>query len=174
MRARWIFSLIAAAGLTACGGEAEVADSDTTTADNEVPAEMVIDDEELANADAEELDIPDAVNPQADIRPVRVGFDGPDLDACSSYGEVSGLNPNGDNYLAVRGAPFVGAYELDRLDPGQGVSMCDYEDGWIGIVYDKSGNQDCLTGSPVATEQDYDGPCESGWVSEDFVTLMAG
>ncbi len=179
MMMRSIISAAALAGLAACGGEADTMPADNGLVIETVPTdEAVLDDESLANADAEpmdgEADIPASVNPQAEIRPVRVGGDGPDLDACGGYGEVTGLNPNGDNFLAVRASPFVGAYELDRLEPGQGVSMCDYEGGWVGIVYDKSGDADCGTGSPVASERDYEGPCESGWVSEDFVTLLAG
>ena len=87
---------------------------------------------------------------------------------------VCNLDPNGDNFLAVRASTNAGAYELDRLGPGQGVHMCDSDGDWIGIVYDKSGELDCGTDTPVAEERDYEGPCESGWVSKRYVTLLAG
>ena len=111
-----------------------------------------------------------------DARPVRVGFDGPEFDACGGYGEIEGLNPDGDNFLSVRAAPDVDAEELDRLSSGTGVSMCEQADGWIGIVYEASGasGAQCGTGSPVPSVRDYDGPCRSGWVSERFVKLVAG
>lgn len=107
---------------------------------------------------------------------VRVGQDGPDLDACAGYGVIKGLNPQGDNFLSVRSAPDGSARELDRLSQGAGVAMCDFKEGWVGVVYAPSQNADadCGTGSPVAKEQDYEGPCRSGWVSERFVELMAG
>ncbi|MDY7098942.1 MAG: SH3 domain-containing protein [Pseudomonadota bacterium] len=108
-------------------------------------------------------------------RPVRVGHDGPDLDACAAYGEVRGLNPDGDNFLAVRNAPSPKAAEIDRINEGTGVAICDEADGWLGIVYeDAESAPDCGTGSPVAKEQDYDGPCKSGWVSKTYIELLAG
>lgn len=182
MKVRALLWSAAVFALASCSGEAPADDAVSATSNGaeEVAQDRdaLMDDEELANADAEAMDegadIPDSVNPQAEIRPVRIGLDGPDFDACGGYGEVTGLNPNGDNFLAVRASPFVGAYELDRLDPSKGVAMCDYEDGWVGIVYDKTGNLDCGTGSPVSSPRNYEGPCESGWVSEDFVTLIAG
>lgn len=107
---------------------------------------------------------------------VRVGLDGPDFDACGGYGQVTGLNPQGDNFLSVRSAPTVAAEEVDRLPQGAGVSMCDHADGWIGIVYQAQGIDDpnCETGSPALAVTPYDGPCRSGWVSERFVELIAG
>ena len=39
-------------------------------------------------------------------KPVPVTYGGQeDLDACSSMGEVKGLNPQGDNFLSVRSGP---------------------------------------------------------------------
>ncbi len=109
-------------------------------------------------------------------RPVRIGFDGPEMDACGGYGEITGLNPDGDNFLSVRAAPDAAGEELDRLTSGTGVSMCENVDGWIGIVYEGSGaaGTSCGTGSPVADVSDYDGPCRSGWISQRFVELIAG
>lgn len=111
-----------------------------------------------------------------DRRPVRVGFDGPDFDACGSYGEVTGFDPEGDNYLSVRAAPDTSAEELDRITSGTGVSLCESENGWHGIVYEGSGAQGtaCETGSPVADVQNYSGPCRQGWVSSRFVEVIAG
>ena len=111
-----------------------------------------------------------------DARPVRVGFDGPEVDACGSYGVIEGLNPDGDNFLSVRSAPNLDAEELDRLSTGTGVSLCESVDGWLGIVYEGSGTpgMQCGTGSPVSAVQNYSGPCRSGWVSERFVDLVAG
>lgn len=173
------FAATALFALAACGvpeaSEADEALDETTVAEIEDPA-LGVDETESDEATAADPDsnIPDTPNPQVEFIPVRYGFDGPEMDACGSYGEVTGLNPEGDNYLSVRASPFVGGYELDRLEPGQGVSMCDYKDGWVGIVYDKEGETDCGTGSPIPEVRDYDKPCSSGWVSEDFVTLIAG
>lgn len=107
---------------------------------------------------------------------VRIGTDGPDLDACGGFGQVTGLNPEGDNFLAVRSAPTTQAEEIDSLAQGAGVFMCDYAQGWVGVVYTLSDSDetDCGAGSPVANVQDYSGPCRSGWVSEQYVELIAG
>ena len=110
-------------------------------------------------------------------RPVQIGFDGPRFDACSGYGVVARLNPSGDNFLSVRSAPTQRAEEVDRLDPGVGVSMCQQVGDWLGVVYDGEGGEepvDCGTGSPVASVRDYEGPCRSGWVHEDYIKLVAG
>lgn len=107
--------------------------------------------------------------------PIRIGTDGPDLDSCGSYGEVTGLNPRGDNYLSVRDAPSAETKERDRLDPGQGVHVCASSNGWYGVVYDKGDEmRDCGTDSPVPTPRNYTGPCAQGWVSQKFVTIIAG
>jgi len=184
MNIRFAASVLALAALSACGGEAETSETaGDAVAATEEATELDMDaieadiDSEIDEADAllaEEDGLPDEAPAQVAIRPVRYGFDGPEMDACGGFGQVSGLNPNGDNFLAVRGSPFVGSVELDRLESGQGVYMCEFVDGWVGIVYDKTGVGDCGTGSPIAGTQEYGGACESGWVSERFVTLMAG
>jgi len=104
---------------------------------------------------------------------VTVGEDGADMDACGGYGEVHNLDPNGDNYLSVRARPSSKGRELDRLSLGTGVSMCTLEGRWVGIVYSKNG-QDCGVGSPVSSPRGYTGPCQSGWVFDKYVDLIAG
>ena len=109
-------------------------------------------------------------------RPVHVGLAGSDLDACLSLGEVSGLNPRGDNFLAVRAAPSAKARMVARLRTGHRVEVCEQQGGWLGIVYDTdpSGRRDCGTGSPVPNARAYRGPCLSGWVAARYVTIIAG
>ena len=112
-------------------------------------------------------------------RPVQIGFDGPRFDACASFGRVTNLNPNADNYLAVRSAPAGSAEEVDRLEQGRGVSMCQKVGDWIGVVYAPEPGEGeapavCGTSSPVASVRVYEGPCRSGWVHEDYVKLVAG
>ena len=109
-------------------------------------------------------------------RPVQIGFDGPRFDACSGYGRVTNLNPSGDNYLSVRAAPSSDAEETDRLGPARGVSMCQQVGNWIGIVYadEGEGTNRCGTGSPVPSVRTYEGPCNSGWVNENFLERVAG
>ena len=103
---------------------------------------------------------------------VPVMLDDQGEDACGT-GRVAGLNPNGDNYLAVREGPGTDDAELDRIGPGTAVSICDSSDGWIGIVY---GGDGCVGGSPEAVTQNgpYEGPCRSGWVSERYIEFLAG
>lgn len=105
--------------------------------------------------------------------PVTVGADGPNYDACGSWGEVFNLNPNGDNYLSVRDRPSSSGRELDRLGPSTGVAMCTQRGRWIGIVYSKSG-QDCGVSTPVLSPRGYTGPCRSGWVFNKYVRVIAG
>jgi hypothetical protein len=107
----------------------------------------------------------------------RIGLAGNDLDACLSLGQVTGLNPRGDNYLTVRAEPKARGREKDRLGPGRMIFLCDEAGEWFGVVYspdptDEPG--DCRVGSPVASVRPYSGPCRWGWVHSRYVTVIAG
>lgn len=114
--------------------------------------------------------------PKSTGKPVKIGFDGPRFDACAGFGRVANLNPRGDNLLSVRAAPSGDAEEIDQLGPGRGVSMCQKIGNWVGIVYapDSEEPVDCGTNSPVPSVREYEGPCNSGWVNENFIKLVAG
>ena len=107
-------------------------------------------------------------------RPVRIGLNGPDLDGCTPYSQVTGLNPRGDNFLSVRAGPSAGTRELDRLRPGQRVWICDEAPGWVGIVYGPRGSTRCNVERPRPRVTAYRGPCRSGWVSSRYITPIAG
>lgn len=180
-----VVATLAGLTLVACESEAEpnqTAPVEETTEDGTadaggVESEISEDAESSEGAETETTEDSETVEaPTIAARPVRYGFDGPDLDACGGYGEVSGLKAGGDGFLSVREAPDVKAKELDRLTAGQGVTFCDSAKGnsWIGVVYDKSGGKDCGTGSPIDATKNYPGPCQSGWVSAKYVTLIAG
>ena len=106
--------------------------------------------------------------------PIKVGTDGPDADACAASGVVTNLDEAG--YASVRDAPSTSTKERDRLEVGQLVSICAQSGDWTGVVYSKAGDEatDCGTGSPVATEQNYTGPCRQGWVESRYVDMTAG
>jgi hypothetical protein len=109
------------------------------------------------------------------VVPVQFGAI-PELDACGSQGEVRGLNPKGDNFLAVREGPGADYAKVDEIHEGQWIILCEEAEkgAWFGIVYDPTGELDCGTGSPIAEKRVYDGPCKSGWVSSKFITMLAG
>ena len=109
--------------------------------------------------------------------------DGRRFAACASYGEVTSFNPRGEDTLTVRAAPAGSASEVDQLAAGTGVAMCQKVGGWIGIVYPppadavEEGEEveeliNCGTGSPVPNARNYEGPCRSGWVREEYIRLM--
>lgn len=158
-----------ALAVTGCSGPAEEA----TEVSEAAEATQFAEDAKTVETEAKPAPEPRFY---AEPRPVRIGFDGPDFDACGSYGEIQGLNPDGDNFLSVRAAPSVQGEELDRLTTGTGVSLCETAGSWIGVVYEQAGvaGVDCDTGSPVSDIREYDGPCRSGWVSQRFVQLIAG
>jgi hypothetical protein len=97
----------------------------------------------------------------------------PDLDACGAWGEVTGLNPDGDNFLSVRSGPGSDFQEIDQIGPTQGLFLCDERGKWIGVVYART-SQDCGVSSPIPRQQVYDGPCTHGWVFRKYVKLLAG
>jgi hypothetical protein len=105
--------------------------------------------------------------------PVYIGDD-PGLDACLSWGEVQGLH---HSKLAVRRGPGVDYEQVDELDNGQGLYLCDAsaEGDWIGVVYRTGESEpDCGVTSPVPERRAYDGPCKSGWVHRRWVRVIAG
>jgi hypothetical protein len=111
---------------------------------------------------------------QPGARPVRYGLNGPELDGCTPYSEISGLNPRGDNFVSVRAAPTTVGRELDRLGPGRKVWICEEVSGWAGIVYGPRDSTGCNVESPLPRVRAYRGPCRSGWVASRYVTPIAG
>ncbi|HEX8642311.1 MAG TPA: hypothetical protein VF702_00185 [Allosphingosinicella sp.] len=95
---------------------------------------------------------------------------------CVVTGEVVGLNGRRDNYLSVRAGPGVRERELDRLRSGALVIVCDEtaSGAWLGIVYNRTGNQDCFIGQTSSLRRPYRGPCRSGWVSSRYIDVNAG
>lgn len=93
-----------------------------------------------------------------------------DFDACGGLGVVRGLNPQGDNFLAVRIGPGSKFAMIDELYERNQVWMCDKRGRWVGVVYGKN----CGVGSPIAIRQRYRGSCKSGWVFDKYVKLIAG
>lgn len=59
----------------------------------------------------------------------------PPGDACSRVGRVRGLDPNGDNFLAVRTGPGTGFQEIDRIFTGDKVSICSSKGKWYRVKY---------------------------------------
>jgi len=123
---------------------------------------------------AENPPFPRMISPRASARPVQFGFDGPDMEACGGYGEVSGLEFTGETVLSVYAAPTADAENIDELPARTPVYLCEYTEDWIGIVYPSSGttDEDCMIDDAIDPVQDYDGPCPSGWVIRDYVTLI--
>lgn len=157
--------------LSACQDAPADGTADQPLAQSEAPIEPSVPDEQPSvAAGAPKLGYAGPIP-----MPIRIGTNGPELDSCASYGEVTGLDPQGDNYLSVRDSPSAEVKERDRLAPGQGVHVCAEEDGWYGVVYEKGGQgRDCGTDSPVPTPRNYEGPCAQGWVSAKYVTIVAG
>ena len=99
----------------------------------------------------------------------------PDLDACMTLGEVSGLNPEGDGFLAVRTGPGEGHQMVDKLNEGRRVYICDERGPWVGIVYSNEPVDDgCGVTSPWEAPGPYTGPCRSGWVAARWIRNIAG
>lgn len=148
--------------LAACSGSDEPTDSSDTAMSADSGDEVALTPPDPAAA--YEGPIP---------MPIKVGTNGPDMDACVSTGVTGNFDPAGDDYLSVRDSPSTLVKERDRLDAGQAVTICGESDGWYGVVYSKT-DEDCGLSSPVATEENYTGPCAQGWVDGRFVEVTAG
>ena len=108
--------------------------------------------------------------------PVRVGELGPNFAACNSQGMVRELAADGP--IAVRAGPYDQARETGRLPAGVTFFICtrSLDQRWLGIVYPAPGQNGrvCGVSAPTDSKRDYDGACDSGWVSSAQVRLVSG
>jgi hypothetical protein len=150
-----------------------------TSADTESPQIAKIDTPPTAATRpvAKKTEVVQNSVPDTLVRPVKIGGDEM-LDACGGNSIVVGLNPRGDNFLAVKAGPSLNAKRIDKLGPNTEVYLCEQtaDGAWSGIVYDGSGKWTARCGvtSAVATRRSYTGPCQSGWVSSKYLELIAG
>lgn len=109
--------------------------------------------------------------------PVVVGQES-ELDACTSWAKVKGLNPKGDGFLAVRGGPAARYALRDRLREGDEFFVCNYsrDNKWLAIVYPRKGQSaaDCGVSTSLSKPTAYSGPCAWGWVHGKWVEFLAG
>jgi len=110
------------------------------------------------------------------ISPVRIGELGPGFAACNARGSTR--DRAGGGPVAVRGAPFEQAGEIDRLEPGADFFICSrtHDQRWFGIVYDEGGHasERCGVSAAVPQRRNYSGPCAAGWVASARVRLISG
>jgi uncharacterized protein YgiM (DUF1202 family) len=79
--------------------------------------------------------------------------------------------------LNLRSGPGAGYPVIARLQPGQAVSICQSPgNGWLGVVVHRTsrGFRDCGLSDAGSRAKPYAGPCDSGWVREQFLRLQAG
>lgn len=72
----------------------------------------------------------------------------------------------------LRSGPGVDFPVIATLKAGHVVSGCDEQNGWDGIV--DGLDETCSVGISVATKRSYDGPCDSGWIDQSFLTGIYG
>jgi hypothetical protein len=68
---------------------------------------------------------------------------------------VAGLDPNGDNFLAVRSGPGTQFAKIDELRTGDTVRSCAAQGDWYGVYYPGEGGR-------------------SGWVHRRYLVEGAG
>jgi hypothetical protein len=92
--------------------------------------------EKLVNADvaAKKPKQQAAVEPSKKVTPPKPKATAPS-DGCSRSGRVRGLDPNGDNFLAVRTGPGTGFQEIDRIFTGDKVAICSSKGKWYRVKY---------------------------------------
>ncbi len=73
--------------------------------------------------------------------------------ACYATSLVQGLDPNGDNFLAVRAGPGSDHAMIDRLREGDVVEVIAFDGAWRGVRY---------------------GGGRLGWVHGDWLVDLAG
>ncbi len=101
-----------------------------------------------------------------------------EFDACGAIGEPKGLNPKGDNFLALKAAPNLASKRKAKLGPKKAFFICEYsnDDTWVGVVVPmgRQSLEDCGLGGTMERRQAYKGPCMQGWVAAKYVEVIAG
>jgi hypothetical protein len=96
--------------------------------------------------------------------------------ACLASGKIK-VN----SFVSVRAGPGVQYREIGRVYNGQDLVLCDNpHGGWYPVVYIPGGDaytdKRCFSGDLTkwTTKHPYVGSCPAGWVSQTFVTDLAG
>jgi hypothetical protein len=79
--------------------------------------------------------------------------------------------------LSLRAGPGASYPTLAQLGRGRSVSVCQRRgNGWVGIVVHAPGGRvrDCALSDAGTRPAAYAGPCDSGWVFEQYLRLQAG
>lgn len=99
--------------------------------------------------------LPSGVSASAQTLDVPFADQGGDGQAawCASS-TVTGLDPNGDGFLAVRAGPGAQHRKIDEIHNGDIVLTCDSRGPWVAIVYGPSKRK--------------------GWVHGRWLTPLAG
>jgi len=61
-----------------------------------------------------------------------------DVDACNATGIVTGLDPHGDGFLAVKSAPALQSLRIDKLHNGEQVYICTPRRACVHLQIDRS------------------------------------
>jgi hypothetical protein len=94
-------------------------------------------------------------------------------------GVVSGLDPHGDGFLAVKAGPGLSYTRIDKLYNKVRVYIVGQRGDWFAVVYPdertiKFDLPDPGTSFATFRDMPYAGPCRSGWVHRRWVHVFAG
>ena len=130
-------------------------------------------EEALKGCDAAANNAPIAAPSASVVRPeIPVTIEASDYMSCSP-GVITGLDPHGDGFLAVKAGPRIESRRLDKLFNGQQVYICERRGDWVGVVYPL--DRKCGVGFEGRKVTDvYSGPCSSGWVHKNWIQQTAG
>jgi len=107
-------------------------------------------------------------------RQVMLSSEAGNLDPCALamiYDPPSGPEQGA---VMVFGAATTDLDMVDTLMHTDKVWACETSGDMIGIVYPPDGEMDCALSSPKTGSLPYSGPCQTGWVKEEWVQIIAG
>jgi len=104
---------------------------------------------------------------ELDVPIMEEGGDG-QITTCTGS-VVTGLDPNGDGFLAVRSGPGSQYRKLAELHNGDAVYVFDYKGKWVGVVYGEPQGDECSSTKthPVTNPK-------RGWVHGKWLKHVAG
>ena len=91
-------------------------------------------------------------------------------DPCGAVGRVTASEKIN---IPLRAAPGITAPTKLMLVADTHVLLCEMHNGWHGVVILETG-KNCISEEYKRFTDKYKGPCQSGWIRNQFVELFAG
>ncbi len=88
-----------------------------------------------------------------------------------NYAKVYNLKP--ESFLTVRSGPGMSFPQIDRLENGTVVYICDEHLDWVKVFY-SGPEHPCGTRSTAGLDVREAGSCKAGWANRKWINVLSG